>query len=92
MVGDIVLKDERIAICNCRHAMIRHQNALAMFLASVLMRGIHTLNVHNFKYFQGGGVNTSCKCTGYEHGNSIAMVIPKAKPRSWPSVTKVSIL
>jgi hypothetical protein len=55
MVGDIVLKDERIAIFNCRHAMIRHQNELAMFLASVLMRGIHTLNVHNFKYFQGGG-------------------------------------
>ena len=31
--------------------MIRHQNALVMFLASVLMRGTHPLNVRHFEYF-----------------------------------------
>ena len=34
--------------------MIHHQNADAMVLASVLMRGIHPLDVCHFKHFQGG--------------------------------------
>jgi hypothetical protein len=41
--------DSAKKIRNHRHAMIRHQNALAMFLT-----GIHPLNVHHFEYFQGG--------------------------------------
>jgi ATP-dependent helicase YprA (DUF1998 family) len=36
------------------HAMIRHQNADAMVLASALMRGIHLLDVRHFEYFQRG--------------------------------------
>ena len=47
---------------NLRHTMIRHQNALAMFLGSACTRDIHPLNVRHFEYLQ--GVNASCKCTG----------------------------
>jgi hypothetical protein len=36
--------------------MIRHQNALAMFLASALMRGIHPPERHHFEYFLGVNV------------------------------------
>jgi hypothetical protein len=36
--------------------MIRHQNAVAMFLAKAVMRGIHPLNVRHFEYFQGGKI------------------------------------
>jgi hypothetical protein len=35
--------------------MIHHQNAIAMGLASALMRGITPLDVCQFEYFQGGG-------------------------------------
>jgi hypothetical protein len=38
------------------HSMIRHQNAVAMFLAKAVMRGIHPLNVRHFEYFQGGKI------------------------------------
>jgi hypothetical protein len=41
------------------HAMIRHQNADAMVLASALMRGITPLDVRHFDYYQ--GVNASHK-------------------------------
>ena len=39
---------------NHYHAMIHHQNADAMVLASALMRGITPLDVRHFEYFQGG--------------------------------------
>jgi hypothetical protein len=41
--------------------MIRHQNADAMVLASVLMRSIHPLDIRHFEYYQGQGVNASDK-------------------------------
>jgi hypothetical protein len=36
------------------HAMIHHQNADAMVLASARLRGIPPLDVHHFEYYQGG--------------------------------------
>ena len=59
------------------HAIIRHQNADAMILASALMRGIpppHTpppLDVRHCEYYQGG--DASHKRTGQNHGVSILM-------------------
>jgi hypothetical protein len=46
-----------------RNAMIRDQNAFAMFLVSALVRGMHPLNVRHIEYFQ--GANASHKRTGY---------------------------
>ena len=44
--------------------MIRHQNADAMVLASALMRHIHPpLNVHHFKYYQGGEYQVTSQYT-----------------------------
>jgi hypothetical protein len=34
--------------------MIHHQNADAMVLASARLRGIPSLDVHHFEYYQGG--------------------------------------
>ena len=34
--------------------MIHHQNADAMVLASVRLRGIPPLDIHHFEYYQGG--------------------------------------
>jgi hypothetical protein len=42
------------SITTTMYIMIRHQNALAMFQASMLMRGIHPLKVDHIEYFQGG--------------------------------------
>ena len=64
--------------------MIRHQNALVMFLDS--MRGIHPLNVCHFLIFSGG------EFLRYKahllQNTSVAMerLKSEAKPRRWPSV------
>jgi hypothetical protein len=44
---------------NRHHAMICHQNADAMVLASAVITGMHPLDVPHFEYFQ--GVNASQK-------------------------------
>jgi hypothetical protein len=45
---------QKVNSSNCYHAMIHHQNADTMGLASALMRGITPLDIRHFKYFQGG--------------------------------------
>ena len=45
------LSQKSVTAATPSFGMIRHQNALVMFLASVLMRGTHPLNVRHFEYF-----------------------------------------
>jgi hypothetical protein len=63
--------------------MIRHQNALAMFLASVLMRGFHPLNVCRFKYFQGvNAPQTHWLGTWRQHCKGYPKIIAKPSVKS----------